>query len=81
MTIKEAPLNTRLVVRSFSIHEERDFTDVESRLMHLGFMDGEIVKITRKAPLFKEPFLVEVRGRLVAMTSEEANLVSVEVLK
>lgn len=81
MTIKEAPLNTRLIVRSFSILDDREFSDIESRLMHLGFMDGEVIRITRKAPLFKEPLLVEVRGRLVALTADEARLVSVEVLK
>lgn len=81
MTIKEAPLNTRLIVRSFTINDDREFSDIESRLMHLGFMDGEIIKVTRKAPLFKEPLLVEVRGRLVALTSDEARLVAVEVEK
>lgn len=74
-------MNTKLVVRSFTIHDEREFSDIESRLMHLGFMDGEIIRITRKAPLFQEPLLVEVRGRSVALSFEEAKLVSVEVLK
>jgi len=79
ITIKEAPLNRKLVVRSFSVDEERTFTDIESRLMHLGFFDGQIVKVTKKAPLFNEPLLVEVRGRLVALSSEEASLVCVVV--
>lgn len=74
-------MNTKLVVRSFTIHDVKEFSDIESRLMHLGFMDGEIIRITRKAPLFKEPLLVEVRGRSVALTYQEASLVSVEVLK
>lgn len=47
--------------------------------MHLGFFAGETVRITHKAPLFNEPFLVEVRGRLVALTRAEAALVEVEV--
>lgn len=81
MTINQAPLNTRLVVRSFSIHDEGEFSDIESRLMHLGFMDGEVIRVTRKAPLFREPLLVEVRGRLIALSREEAALVSVEVIK
>jgi Fe2+ transport system protein FeoA len=81
MTINQAPMNTKLIVRSFAIHEDKEFSDIESRLMHLGFMNGEVIRITRKAPLFKEPLLVEVRGRSVALSSEEASLVSVEVLK
>lgn len=80
MTINQAPLNTKLIVRSFPNHEVREFTDLESRLMHLGFIHGESICITRKAPLFKEPLLVQVRGRSVALTFEEAGLVMVEVM-
>jgi len=79
MTINQAPMNTRLIVRSFPIHDVREFSDIESRLMHLGFMDGEFIRVTRKAPLFKEPLLVEVRGRSVALSFDEAQLITVEV--
>jgi Fe2+ transport system protein FeoA len=79
MTINNAPTNTKLIVRSFSNQEVREFSDIESRLMHLGFFDGEIIQVTRKAPLFQEPLLVEVRGRSIALSLEEAKLVSVEV--
>jgi Fe2+ transport system protein FeoA len=80
MTINQAPLNARLVVRSFPGHDDREISDLESRLMHLGFLHGEVIRVTRKAPLFREPLLVEVRGRSVALSSEEAGLVEVEVL-
>lgn len=73
-------MNTKLMVRSFQVHEEREFSDIESRLMHLGFLDGEFIRVTKKAPLFKEPLLVEVRGRMVALSFDEANLVHVEVV-
>jgi Fe2+ transport system protein FeoA len=79
MTIDLAPLNQKLVVRSFHHEDERDLTDLESRLMHLGFFAGEIIRIMKRAPLFQEPFLVEVRGRMVALSREEAKLVEVEV--
>jgi Fe2+ transport system protein FeoA len=80
MTIDLAPLNQKLVVRSFIPDEVRDFSDIESRLMHLGFFYGETIRIVKKAPLFNEPFLVEVRGRMVALSKNEALLVQVEVL-
>lgn len=70
-----------LIVRSFPVHETRDFSDIESRLMHLGFIDGETIRVTKKAPLFKEPLLVEVRGRSVALSFSEAELIQVEVAK
>lgn len=81
MTINQAPMNTKLMVRSFPSHEDRDFSDIESRLMHLGFIDGEFIKVAKKAPLFKEPLLVEVRGRMVALSFDEAELVLVEVAR
>jgi Fe2+ transport system protein FeoA len=81
MTINQAPMNTRLTVRSFHIQEVREFSDIESRLMHLGFLDGETIKVVKKAALFKEPLLVEVRGRSVALSFSEAELVNVEVAK
>lgn len=74
-------MNTKLIVRSFPIQEVRDFSDIESRLMHLGFLDGESIKVVKKAALFKEPLLVEVRGRSVALSFSEADLVLVEVAK
>ena len=79
MKINQAPINTKLIVRSFSIGEVREFSDLESRLMHLGFIDGEPAKVIRKAVLFKEPILVEVRGCSVALSFTEAELVLVEV--
>ena len=61
-------MNTKLVVRSFPIHDDREYSDIESRLMHLGFINGAFIWVTRKAPLFKEPLLIEVRGRSVALS-------------
>lgn len=80
MTLNQAPLNVTLTVSPLTHHESDDISDIASRLMHLGFVQGEKIKITRKAPLFKEPLLVEVRGRLIALSSSEAELVQVKVL-
>lgn len=79
MTINQAPLHKRLIVKSFSPNEEGPFSEIESRLMHLGFLSGEVIRVTKKAPLFKEPLLVEVRGRSVALSFSEAELVKIEV--
>lgn len=79
MTIDLAPLNQKLMVLSFHHEDERNHSDLESRLMHLGFFAGETIRIMKRAPLFQEPFLVEVRGRMVALSREEARLVKVEV--
>lgn len=80
MNINQAPLNQRLVVRSFSQEDEnRSLSDVEARLMYLGFIAGQIIKVRKKAPVFNGPLLVEVRGRQVALSLAEAGMVEVEV--
>ncbi len=79
MTINEAPLKQRLSITSFKDDYSSGISDIEARLMHLGFIHGATIEIKKKAPFFKEPLLVEVRGRLVALSRSEANLVSVEV--
>jgi Fe2+ transport system protein FeoA len=80
MTLNEASLNQRLKVLSFSDEEHIELNDLESRLIHLGFHFGSMIRIVRRAPLFQEPLLVEVRGRLVAMTLSESLLIKVEAV-
>lgn len=72
-------MHKSLKVLSFSSSDLRELSDVESRLMHLGFSDGQTIIVKKKAPLFQEPILVEVRGRSVALSLSEAMLVEVEV--
>ena len=80
MTIDRAPLGKELRVRPFSSPEDEMLSDIHSRLMHLGFSSGELIRVMRKPKFFKGPLLIEVRGRLVALTESEAQLVPVEVL-
>lgn len=73
-------MNTTLTISSSTYQESENISDIASRLMHLGFIDGEKIKVTRKAPLFREPLLVEVRGRSIALSFAEAELVQVKVV-
>ena len=79
MTISEAPLHSILKVSSFDSDGPGELTDIQSRLMLLGFIHGEKIIIKKKAPIFQEPILVEVRGRMIALTKNEASMVTVEV--
>lgn len=45
---------------------------VIKRLLHLGFVSGRNVKILNKAPLFRDPILVEISGSQIALTEWEA---------
>jgi Fe2+ transport system protein FeoA len=79
MTLDLAPLRKSLTIQSFGTDDQSVIGDLESRLMHLGFIQGAQIIITQKAPFFKGPLLIDVRGRKVALTISEAKLVQVEV--
>lgn len=49
------------------------------RLAHLGFLPGQPVRVTHIAPLICEPILVGVGNSQIALTRQEAALISVEV--
>lgn len=78
MTINEAPLNKKVTIQLHQ-HQHGEMSDVESRLMHLGFIQGAKVEVKRKSPFIRGPLLVEVRGRIVALSQDEAKLVNVEL--
>jgi Fe2+ transport system protein FeoA len=79
MTLYSAPISKPLTVRSFSEDHAVDISDLESRLMHFGFVHGATIVIRKKSFFFKGPLLVEVRGRLIALTKSEADLVEVSL--
>jgi Fe2+ transport system protein FeoA len=81
MNLSNATLLVKLRVLSFPDQDLRELCDLESRLIHLGFHHGGVVRVMKKAPLFNEPLLVEVRGRLVAMSRAEADLIIVEAME
>jgi len=77
MTINEAPVLKKVSITAPQTRS--NLSDVESRLMHLGFIEGAKIVVKRKSPLLNGPLLVEVRGRVVALTHSEAELVRVEL--
>ena len=76
MTLNSAPINKKLLVAQVTgVHEEMDH--LQSRLMHLGFIKDEPVFLIQKAPYFGVPLLVEIKGRRIALSFDEAELVIV----
>ena len=49
-------------------------TVVVARLRELGFITGELVRVSGRAP-FGEPILVEIRGSTVALRKAEAKCI------
>lgn len=77
MTLDLAPLNKKLIICGVR-PEQMELGPVESRLMHLGFIKNEPVILIQKAPYFQIPILVEIKGRRIALSLEEAKRVQVE---
>lgn len=50
------------------------------RLLDLGFLPGTIIKVKQKSPL-GDPTAYEVRGAVIALRSEETDLVESKVVK
>ncbi len=47
------------------------------RLMELGFLIGASVEIVQEAPFFRDPIAIRVRGALIGLRRQEANLIQV----
>lgn len=69
MTLNELP-----VEKEANVRELQGDAVVTARLRELGFIRGEPVKISGRAP-FGEPILVEIRGTTVALRKSEAQCV------
>lgn len=77
ITLDIAPINKKLLVNGINLGNKENEL-IESRLMHLGFIKNEPVIIIQKAPYFQIPILVEIKGRRIALSFEEAKMINVE---
>jgi ferrous iron transport protein A len=51
---------------------------VVSRLLELGFLEGARVEVLHEAPFGKDPIAIRVRGGIIALRRNEANLIEVQ---
>lgn len=77
ITLDLAPLNKKMLVHDIQ-SQNLELGPIHSRLLHLGFIKNEPIILIQKAPYFDVPILVEVRGRRIALSLEEARMVKVE---
>ncbi len=52
--------------------------EMGTRLLHLGFLPDEKVKVIRKTPFTSDSMLIEVRGTSMALTKTEAKLIQIK---
>lgn len=55
-------------------HLDQEFS---GRLIQLGFYEGTLVMLKRKAPLFGDPLLFQVGESQIALTKKEASVIEV----
>jgi Fe2+ transport system protein FeoA len=72
-------LHQAIILKEYQITEINFEADLEmgTRLLHLGFLPGEKIKVIRKTPFTSDSLLIEVRGTKMAMTKQEAKLVNI----
>lgn len=55
-------------------------SEMNSRFLAMGFLEGSNVEVVHEAPFGKDPIAVRVRGALLALRRSEANLVEVRFI-
>ena len=77
----QPPVNSRIrlgdlprgkIARIVSVDEG---SDISARLMEMGLLEGSEVEVVHYAPFGGDPIAVRVRGALIALRRNEANLV------
>lgn len=75
LTLDQLPKNTSGVVTEVDMRAE--YADVSRRLMELGFINGESVRVIAKGFFANGPMAVRVGGTTFALRRFEAALISV----
>jgi Fe2+ transport system protein FeoA len=68
--------NTPAALKSDHSVERR--AELTRRLMHMGFVEGATFEIALQAPFSRDPIAVRVRGALIALRRNEADLIRVK---
>ncbi|MBD63771.1 MAG: hypothetical protein CME62_01075 [Halobacteriovoraceae bacterium] len=72
-------LETATIDKSYRIMSLEDIDEaLKARLFQFGLVPGSIVRLKRKAPLFSDPFLIEVSGSQIVISKEHARVVGIE---
>jgi len=77
MDLVNSPPSTPLRVLHIEMPSDTDV--IGRRLMELGFIEGAVVELRHRSPLFGDPIAVLVRGMVVALRKYEAQRIKVEI--
>lgn len=74
MTLDQAKPNHCYILEAFEVDDEY----LQARLIHFGFTPGIKITLKRRAPIFKDPLLVDVDGSQIMISRSQAKLLSVK---
>lgn len=74
MTLDQAKLNHSYIIKQLSSVDD----EMAAKLNQCGFFIGARVVLKRKAPIFRDPLLVEVEGSQIVLAKEHAKNIDVE---
>lgn len=77
--MKMGELSAGAVARILSVGSSEDNAGLMSRLLEMGFLEGARVEILHEAPFSKDPIAIRVRGGVIALRRNEANLIEVQL--
>lgn len=75
--LSEIPLGSSSRVVGLSPATNPKETAIASRLVDLGFFEGESVEVIAEAPWSRDPIVVQVGASIIALRRSEAQLVCV----
>lgn len=76
MTLETAETNRDYKVLSITNLDEQ----MKTRLFQFGINPGAIIKIKRKAPLFRDPLLLQVGQAQIVISKDHARNIEVEAI-
>jgi ferrous iron transport protein A len=65
-----------VILRLLTSEEQASLT---ARLLEMGFVEGSLVEVIHEAPFGKDPIAVRIRGTLIALRRQEANVIEVKL--
>ncbi len=79
MTLGELKKGQSAVI--VQVHQKNGQEDMALRLLQMGLLEGARVDLVHEAPFGADPIAVRVRGSLIALRRQEANIVEISPLE
>lgn len=76
MKLGEMRKGSKAIIASVGASENADL-ELVGRLLEMGLLEGSLVEVIHEAPFGGDPFAIRVRGVLIALQRQLANMIEV----